>query len=497
MPLLNLQKISKQFPGVKALDDVSLDLKQGEIHALVGENGAGKSTLMNILSGIIRPDNGDLYISDEKIAYEKYGTHTSILKGIAHVHQELSLCSNMSIAENIFFNRAPVKNGTIDYKDLYANTKKLLDLFEIDIDPKTSIKRLSFGLRQQIEILKAISQNAKIIIFDEPTTGISENEVKKLFVIIRKLKESGLGIFYISHKLDEVIALVDRVTVLRDGKVIDTLPKAEASKEKIISLMVGRVMTDLYPKKTKEPEKENILEIENLNKRDLLNNINLDIRKGEIVGLYGLVGAGRSELCDTLFGVIKKDRGSYKIEGKKVEIKRPEDAIRYGIGYLPEDRKAQGLFLQMSIRQNIIASKLKNYSNGFVMSAAKEKSAAAQYSKQFGVVTSSIEKTVKQLSGGNQQKVMLAKWLAIRPKILIVDEPTKGIDVNAKAEIHKILRQLANDGVSVIMVSSELPEVLGVSDRLIIMHDGEIKGQMNVEEASQESIMKLIQNSKN
>lgn len=495
MPVLNLQNISKQFPGVKALDDVNLDLNQGEIHALVGENGAGKSTLMNILSGIIKPDRGELYIDGEKIPYEKYDPHVSIAKGIAHVHQELSLCPNMSIAENIFFNRAPEHNGVINHKQLYANTRKLLHLFDIHIDPKTNVNRLSFGVRQQIEILKAISQNAKIIIFDEPTTGISENEVKKLFVIIRKLKDSGIGIFYISHKLDEVLDLVDRITVLRDGKIIKTMPKAEATKETVISLMVGRRLMDLYPEKKKQPSESDLFVIEGLNKKDLLHNINLKLKKGEILGLYGLVGAGRSELCDAVFGVIKKDRGTFYIEGKKVSINNSRDAICNGIGYLPEDRKLQGLFLQMSIRQNIISSKLENYCKGFIMSAKKEKQAAVLYSGKFGVVTNSVEKTVKQLSGGNQQKVMLAKWLSIHPKILLVDEPTKGIDIGAKAEIHRILRQLADDGVSVIMVSSELPEILGVSDRLLVMHNGEIKGEMKIKEASQESIMNLIQSS--
>lgn len=493
MSLLKLQNISKQFPGVRALDNVSLDLNAGEIHAIVGENGAGKSTLMNILSGIIKPDKGDLFINDEKIVYEKYDPHVSIIKGIAHVHQELSLCQNMTIAENIFFNRAPMQNGIINHKKLYANTRELLNLFGINLSPKTNINRLSFGIRQQIEILKAISQNAKIIIFDEPTTGISENEVNKLFIVIRKLKEAGIGIFYISHKLDEVLELVDRITVVRDGRIIETIPIADATKEKVISLMVGRTITDMYPEKTVKPSENKYLVIENVNKKDLLNNINLYLRKGEILGLYGLVGAGRSELCDTLFGIIKKDSGTYYINGKKINISNSKDAISNGIGYLPEDRKAQGLFLQMSIRQNVIASKLDNYSKGSIMRSKLEKETALLYSKKVGVLSNSIDKTVKQLSGGNQQKVMLAKWLAIHPSILLVDEPTKGIDVGAKAEIHKLLRQLANEGVSVIMVSSELPEILGVSDRVLVMHNGEIKGEMDPNEATQERIMHLIQ----
>ncbi|KJS50599.1 MAG: hypothetical protein VR66_02170 [Peptococcaceae bacterium BRH_c23] len=498
MSLVSIKNISKQFFGVKALNEVNFELKRGEVHSLVGENGAGKSTLMNVLSGIIKPDKGELVLDGELISFEKYNPQVALMKGISHVHQELSLCPNMSIAENIFFNRSPVnKYGGMVFKKLFEDTSELLKYFEIKGNPNLPVKYLSFGIRQQVEILRAISQNAKVIIFDEPTTGISEREVKILYKVIQQLKEAGKAIIYISHKLEEVLELSDRITVLRDGKEIKTLDKKESTKDLIISLMVGREIANLYPTKTKVPGSEIVLEVEGVYKKEVLKKIDLKLKKGEILGLYGLVGAGRSELCDTIFGIIKKDRGTIKIDGKPIEIRKPEEAIKYGIGYLPEDRKSQGLFLEMSIKLNIIASKLKSYTTlAFIMNSQKEKIISSEYAKKLSVSTDDIEKKVKQLSGGNQQKVMLAKWLAICPKILIIDEPTKGVDVGAKSEIHRILRELADGGVAVIMVSSELPEILGISDRILVMHAGEVKGEMNVEEATQENIMKMIFNTR-
>lgn len=497
MSLLRLQNVSKSFGETQVLKDIFFDLEPGEIHALIGENGAGKSTLVNIISGIITPEKGKMLFDSEQISLSRFNPVEAKKMGIAHVHQELSLCENMSIAENVFFNNAPTsKTGLVDFKKLYSQTLSLMKIFSLQYSPWTILKRIPFSGKQQIEILKAVAQDARIIIFDEPTTGISGNEIARLFEIIRGLRDRNIGVVYISHKLEEVMAIAQRITVLRDGELIETMSNEGIKKNELISLMVNREIMDNNKRKHLSNASDVVLKVSSLSREGVLKNINLELKKGEIIGIAGLVGAGRSELCDALFGLVKKDSGSVLIKGCRVSISNPWDAVKLQIGYIPEDRKLQGLFLEMSVKDNIIAASLSAFVKYiFVMDSDRQCRVSWEYCKQLSVATDSLEKKVTYLSGGNQQRIMLAKWLSSSPEILIIDEPTKGVDVAAKAEIHYILRDLANKGVSIIMSSSEMNEILTVSDRIMIMNNGMIVGEMPVHDATQEAIMQVIVNS--
>lgn len=487
--LLRLKNISKTFPGVKALDDVSFDLKEGEVHALVGENGAGKSTLMNILAGIYKPQSGEIELNGKTVNI-KSAMHANKL-GISTVFQELSIIRSLTVAENIYFARQPVNIlGMVDIKRLNEDARQLLVLFDMDIDPNILVKRLSVAEQQIIEILKALSYNPKILILDEPTSSLTIHETEKLFKVIEKLKRDGVGIIYISHHLEEIFKIADRVTVLRDGKHIITTKASDVSQTEVVKYMVGREVSDFFCKtELSYHENEPTVKIRNLSLKGKFKDVSLDIYKGEILGIAGLVGAGRSEVARTLFGEYIADSGEVIYEGKKVKFRRPKSAIENGLVYLSEDRKNEGLFLLMQIKENISAPNLRKLAPAGFIKEEMINALANDYVKRMRVVTPSISRKVKNLSGGNQQKVLISMWLATNPRVLIVDEPTKGVDVGAKSEIYCILRELADSGVAVVVISSDLPEILGISDRIIVMREGNVSGMFIAKEATEHNIM--------
>ena len=490
VPILEMKGITKRFPGVLALDHVDLTVYPGQVLALVGENGAGKSTLMKVLSGVHQMDEGEILMEGKPVKIEN--PLASQLMGISIIYQELSVLDNMNIAENIFLGREK-RSGRVfvDKKQMHAEARKLLDEVGLDVDTHTMAGELSTAQKQMIEVAKALSFNSKIIIMDEPTSSLTETETDILFGIIRKLREKGVAIVFISHKLAEIFAITDEVAILRDGVSAGRMMTEGCTENDIIKAMVGRDVDDLYAKQA-APIGDVVLEVKNLNTKGFLKDINFELRAGEILGFAGLVGAGRSEVMRAVFGIDPKESGEIYIKGKKVDIKNPRDAMLQGIGFVPEDRKLQGLVLGMSVGKNTTLAALKAVANkaGFI-NHKQEKEMADKFVKALEVKTPSNDQLVKNLSGGNQQKVVIAKWLANNPDILILDEPTRGIDVGAKKEIHQLMSDLANQGVAIIMISSELPEVLGMSDRVIVMHEGHIKGQLSREEADQVSIMKM------
>ncbi|HML20722.1 MAG TPA: sugar ABC transporter ATP-binding protein [Aggregatilinea sp.] len=485
--LLQASSITKQFPGTLALDNVQLDLQAGEIHAVVGENGAGKSTLMKILSGVYTPDAGTITFEGAPLTVSN--PRDALTHGIAIVHQELSLVPALTVAENIYPGRLPTNAlGFVKYGELFRRAAAILDSINLDISPRTPVSDLSIAKQQLVEIAKALSMDTKVLILDEPTSALTEREVEILFDLLRKLAAKGVGILYISHKLDEIFALTDRITVLRDGKYIGTVDTADVSTEDIIRMMVGRELGHMYPAKS-SGERAPLLEIRDLRLPGQPMPCTFTLYAGEIVGFAGLIGSGRTELARAIFGADARAAGELRLEGKPVNIGSPSEAIKYQIGYLPEDRKAAGLFLDMSVKMNIeAANRPAVTSNGFINSA-KERVLAEEYVRQLSIATAGVDQEVRRLSGGNQQKVLVAKWLAIKPKVLIVDEPTRGVDVGAKSEIHHLLRQLAETGVAVMMISSELPEILGMSDRVMVMHEGAIVAEIPGGEATEEKIM--------
>ncbi|MFQ3549873.1 MAG: sugar ABC transporter ATP-binding protein [Armatimonadota bacterium] len=489
-PLLEMKNISKSFPGVRALDNVSFKVAQGEVHALIGENGAGKSTLMKILAGAYSADSGEIILNKRKLHLKS--PQQAIEEGISIIYQEFNLVPSLSVAENLFLGREPLvkKSNVINYSKLYSDTKKILNEIGLDINPKINVEDLSIAQQQMVEIAKATSRNSKIIAMDEPSATLTEHELERLFELIRKLKNNGVSIIYISHRLEEMFEIADRVTVLRDGLYIDTKNILDTNREEVIKMMVGRELGEAIPKKFAELGKT-LLEIKNLSKKGVVENISFNVKAGEIVGLVGLVGAGRTETARLIFGADKKTTGDIFINGEKVNIKSPVDAISKGIGLVNEDRKAQGLVLGMSVKENISLAYLDKLSLLGFIKASDEKSESAKYVNDLQIKTPSIDQEVQNLSGGNQQKVVLAKWLITNPKILIFDEPTRGIDVGAKTEIYQLMNRLAEAGNAIIMISSELPEVLGMSDRIIVMHEGKIAGELSREEATQEKIMHL------
>lgn len=486
--VVEMKNVSKVFPGVKALDNVHLEVSPGEIHALIGENGAGKSTLMKILNGLHQPDAGEIYIFGKREQIENPSKALSI--GLAMIYQELNPIKDMNVAENIFLGREPMKKGNIfiDFNKMYQQAQLLLKEFGIAINPKLKMSRLSTAQKQMIEIIKAVSLNAKVIVMDEPTSSLMDEEVKILFNTIRTLKNQNVAIIYISHRLEEVFLIADRATVLRDGKYIGTAMVKDLDKNKLINMMVGRELKDVYPKGNTEV-KDIVLQAKNFSREGVFENITFELRKGEILGFYGLMGAGRSELMRAIFGIDKPTGGELRIAGEPVKINSPREAIQQGMAMVTEDKKELGLVLGRSIKENITLASLDNYANGEFINDRKEIDTCEEISKKLTVKMSSLQQNAGNLSGGNQQKVVLCKWLITVPKILILDEPTRGIDVGAKAEIHALMRQFAKEGMGLIIVSSELPELIGMSDRILVIEGGEIKGEFYKNQFVQDELL--------
>lgn len=473
--IVEAKNVSKYFPGVKALEDVHLELRAGEVHSLVGENGAGKSTLMKIVSGVYSLEHGDLRIEGQSVNFSN--VLEAINMGISLVHQELVNCPDVSIAENIFMSE--IAQGTLDFIDfaeLNRRAREEMAKFHLDLDPRTKMSNLSISQQQIVEIVKATSINAKVIIFDEPTSSLTESETDDLFDIIAALKKRGVGILYISHRMEEIFAICDRVTILRDGKYIDTLNVAEVDKMTIINKMIGREVVDFFPKKSSAIGAP-VFAAHDFDHATNFHEINFELKRGEILGFSGLIGCGRSELFKSLCGLDGKNTGKVSIDGQTVNITRYSDALKSGIVYLTEDRKNEGLFLDKSIQQNISALDLDNIVKGLFLSASKEARLASEYRDSLNIKSSDVRQLCINLSGGNQQKVLIAKGLSITPKIIIFDEPTKGIDIGAKIEIYQMMRHLTDSGVGVIVISSDLMEVVGLCDRVIVMHEGRIAAE--------------------
>lgn len=495
-PFLEMRNITKTFPGVRALDGVSLDLHRGEIHALVGENGAGKSTLMKILGGVYpHPQyGGEILIEGKEQQFG--GVRDAENSGIAVIYQELSLIKELSVGENIFLGREPAKWGVIRWEELYRRAQKLLEKLNLDIDAHTPIRNLGIGQQQLIEIAKALSQEARILVLDEPTAALTDAEVKVLFEILNKLRASGVGMIYISHKLGEVFSISDRITVLRDGKTVGTNPTSEWDEARVIARMVGREVGDIFPTMD-HAHGDVVFEAVNMTVEDadvagkkLVDNVSFSVKRGEVLGIAGLMGAGRSDLLMAIFGAHAGPRsGVIKIAGKQVRISNPAEAIKNGIGFVTEDRKRFGLVLDQTILRNMTLAGLRKISGRFITSNEAESAAGERAMKDLHVKANSVFTIAGTLSGGNQQKVVLAKWLLTNPRVLFLDEPTRGIDVGAKQEIYAQINALAKTGLAIVLVSSELPEVLGLSDRIIVLHEGRKTGEFTRATATPEAVM--------
>ncbi|MFP4376638.1 MAG: sugar ABC transporter ATP-binding protein [Spirochaetales bacterium] len=499
--ILQMENITKTFPGVVALDDVNLDVSRGEIHALIGENGAGKSTLMKVLSGLYPAQafEGRILIDGNEQAFATI--KDSEAAGVAVIYQELALVKQMNVAENIFLGNEIKDGASINWHKSYAKARELLDEVGLKVDPQTKIINLGIGGQQLIEIAKALYKNARILVLDEPTAALNESDSENLLGIVRNLRAKGVTCIYISHKLEEVRTIADSITILRDGQTVATRKPSEGddiSETHIISLMVGRELKQRFPR-VEHAAGETLMQVRDWNvynpelpDKKVIKNVSFDIRKGEILGIAGLMGAGRTELATSLFGAYGVNRsGTITIKGERVEIASPFDAIRHGLGYVTEDRKGKGLVMGMNIIENTgLASHFRIAPNG-VLNKLQEILETSQLSKRLQLKMSSLEQHVRHLSGGNQQKVVLAKWLMTKPQVLILDEPTRGIDVGAKFEIYNIMNKLVEDGVGVVMISSELPEILGITDRILVMREGSFAGELNWKEATQESVMHL------
>ena len=485
--ILELGGVTKDFPGVRAVNDVSFQLKHGEVHALIGENGAGKSTLMNILGGVLRPDAGEILLEGQPVRFANPAEANR--SGIAVVFQELSLVPSLSIAENIYFNRQPrTALGFVDWKLLDQRARDLLRVMNLDIHPRRLVRDLPVGSQQLIEILKALSLGPKILILDEPTSSLSADHTELLFAKIRSLRASGVSFIYISHHLTEIFQLADRVTILRDGHQVGTYPVSAVDEETLVKRMVGRELTHMYG--TRASEIGQILFRFARPAPAGVEPIRLELRKGEILGVAGLVGSGRTELAMEIAGITPNAKSTIELEGGLLAARNPADAIRHGIAYMTEDRKKLGLYLSMSVRENNAAPSLRHFTDGlgFIRDGQITRS-AVESRKRFNIATPSVRKTVGQLSGGNQQKVLLSMWVGVCPKVLLVDEPTRGVDVGAKSEIYRHLRQLAASGVGIILISSELQEILGMSDRILVMREGRFVAEFSQKQASEENII--------
>ena len=486
--LLEMRGIRKSFYGNEVLHSVDLTLEAGTVLALMGENGAGKSTMMNILVGIHKRDGGTIRVDGQEVNIES--PHDAQKLGIAMIHQELSSVVEMSVAENIYLGREPVKNGFIDYRKMYKDTEELLKNLNINLNPRTRMGKLRVADQQLVEIAKAVSQNARILIMDEPTSSITDREVENLYGIIRDLKMRKTGIIYISHKMEEVYTITDQITVLRDGASIATWNTKEATNDMVVKAMVGRELTEQYPTRKVEIG-DTLLELKNFTQEGAFEDISFKLHRGEILGLVGLVGAGRTETMQALFGITKPDSGEVYLKGEKVEFKKPADAIKSGIAYVTEDRKGEGLVLSMSIAHNITLPSMKELSRKIFIKQKEEKDRVRKEIADLKVKTTSPNLAVKNLSGGNQQKVVLAKWMLKNPDVIIFDEPTRGIDVGAKAEIYKLMNDFVAQGKAIIMISSEMPEAMGMSDRILVLSNHKMSGELSRNEFNQKSLMKL------
>jgi D-xylose transport system ATP-binding protein len=498
--ILDIKNVSKHFSGVTALDDVSFQIRRGQIHGLCGENGAGKSTLMKILCGVypLGSYEGSVIYNGHELRLEGSSIRQAIKEGIAIVYQELTLVGNMTVGENIFLGKEPVENGVINWDKLYSETQDILTKYSLEIQPQTLIKQMGVGKQQMTEIAKALSEDAKVLILDEPTSALSEAEIDKLMEILTILKEHGVTCIYITHKIGEFFRIADTITVLRDGKVVTTKSTQEVTLEQLVSLMVGREMKERFPEGHRHPG-DVIFEVENLHAlppehadREVLKGVSFDLRQGEILGIAGLMGSGRTELVMTLFGEYGKiTQGAIKLDGKQLSIHNSRQAMSYGLSLVPEDRKQHGLILIQSILNNISLANLDQFSSWMRIDANAELNGSMHYAKSLAIKTPTLQAKVDSLSGGNQQKVVISKWLMSQPRVLIMDDPTRGIDVGAKYEIYKLMNDLAGQGISIIMISSELEEILGMSDRIMVMCEGRSAGTLDIADATEEKIMAL------
>ena len=491
--LLTMKNIKKSFSGVAALKNAELELNKGEVVALMGENGAGKSTLMKILTGIYSKDEGTVTFEGKEVEYKSVSESEEA--GIAIVHQDLNMMNDLTVAQNLFIGKERKKGIFIDDAKMAEDAKELFKKLNVDINPNVKIGNLTVGKQQMVEIAKAISTNAKVIVFDEPTAALTDSEIEELFKVINDLRAKGTGIIYISHRMDEINVISDKVIVMRDGEYVGTLVTKECTKDDIIKMMVGRtVFMEPKTKSDVAADAEVVLRCENLNRGKHVKNVSFDLRKGEILGFSGLMGAGRTEVARLIFGADPMDSGKIYIHGKEVSIKSTKDAVNAGIGYLSEDRKRYGLLVDKSVEENTCLSSLEKFTKGLFIDGSKSKTVSEKYVQELRTKTPSVTQIIKKLSGGNQQKVVIAKWLVKDSEILIFDEPTRGIDVGAKSEIYDLMERLVKEGKSIIMISSELPEVLRMSDRVVVMCEGRITGCLDISEASQEGIMTCATN---
>ena len=498
-PLLRITSISKRFPGVQALDNAGLEVLPGEIHALLGENGAGKSTLINILSGARQPDSGTIEFGGEKVTMAS--PHDAQRRGVVTIYQEFTLAPNMTIAENVFIGREPGSGVFVDWRKMAAETRAITAQLGLQLRPMSIVRNLSVAEQQMVEIARALSMKSRLIVMDEPTSALSLSEVEKLFRIMRDLKAQGLSIIFVTHRLEEVMEICDRYTVLRDGRLVSSGSVAATTVDNIIRLMVGRQVNALFAHRERVVPGNVALKVESLTRRGntqdqnatVLANVSFEARRGEVLGIAGLVGAGRTEMSRAVFGADPFDSGRIIIDNREVNIRSPRDAIRHGLGLVPEDRKQQALFLALAVRVNLSMAaheRIKRW--GVFIDEAAERAMVEEYRKKLNIRMASQEQLIASLSGGNQQKVTLARWLALRPKVLIVDEPTRGIDIGAKVEVHQLLFDMAQSGIAIIAISSELPEVLAISDRIITMREGHVTGEIRSEDANEEALMSMM-----
>ena len=485
--ILTLKNITKEFPGVKALDDVTINIERGTIHGLVGENGAGKSTLIKVLAGIYQPNKGEIILDGKPCRFN--GPIEARRAGISVVHQEIKLAEPLSVAENMFLGNVQLKNGLVDWKGMRRRAREIVEDLGMDIDINAQVSSLTVAKKQIVEIMHAINNNSRILIMDEPSAVLTDRELEVMFRIVKQLRDKGITIIYISHRLDEIFGLCSNVSVLRDGRHIDTIPVASVDRQGLINMMVGREMGQEYPKEVGNVG-GTILEVKNLS-RGILQDISFEVKSGEVFGISGLVGAGRTELARAILGIDKPESGEVYVRGKKVHYRTFADAIRDGLGLIPEDRKLQGLVQIMSVKRNTTLVNMKRVLRAGVISSSLEEKLSKEYADKLHVVTPSMETEVQYLSGGNQQKVVIAKWLFQNSEILFLDEPTRGIDVGAKAEIYRLINRMAKEGKTIIMISSEMPELLGMCDRIMVMHEGHKMGELNAAEATQAKIMAL------
>ena len=488
--VLQLKDITKEFPGVKALNNMQFDLRRGSIHALIGENGAGKSTLMKVLSGIYTPESGTIILDGKE--EKMHSPQDAEAKGVSIVHQELAVFGTTTVSENVFTTNPPKnKLGLIDYKKMHKEVRELLDTYGFtDVDETATLRNLSVGRQQLIEILRAVKKNAKVLILDEPTSALTEQETEVLFKIMRTLNERGVSIIYISHRLEEIFQICDTVTIMRDGCYITTLDVKNTCKDELVTHMVGRDVVYQYGAGTSQIGEE-LLRLENLSYKNEVKNINLTLHRGEVLGLAGLEGAGRTELLELIYGVKRPESGKMYLDGQEIVIRSPGDAKAHGIAYLTKDRKSQGLFLRKSVAENVLAANMDRFSKKGIVQPKDARKDAEDYKEKFEIKTPDVDKLVSQLSGGNQQKVLLSMWISRNPQLLLIDEPTRGIDVGTKETIHNLIRQFAKEGMGVIIVSSDMPELIGASDRIVAMYEGEISGELALNEITEQRIMAL------